>query len=260
MQYSLAETKAVWAPVLHELGIERGSALLFHASFAPLSRQGFLADRVLDALIDYLDDGTLLSPTLSWREVSPDRPIFDELSTRSNVGVLSEVFRVCFAERRSLHPTHSVAGIGSLAGRLLSNHSVSDARPCSPESPWGRLAEADVTIMMINVDMDSCTLVHHLEETFDPERYLRDEVESYKCIGRDTSSRDVRVRRHRKLNRNFWKFRHAMEHRDQCRFADVLGSSIFAFKALDLITTGSEMFERASSASLAGPSERSKLM
>jgi len=256
---STAETAALWIPVLRQLGVEPGAGMLFHASFAALSRQGLLPERVLEAFIGYLDGGTLLAPTLSWREVSPDRPVFDEQATCSNVGVLSEVFRTGFAERRSLHPTHSVAGLGPLTARLLSDHSR-DVRPCSPQSPWGRLAETNTTVLMINVDMDTCTLVHHLEETFDPERYLRDEVESYRCVDRNGSSLEVPVRRHRKLHRNFWKFREALQHRKQCRFAELLGSRIFAFKAADLVKAGSDMFEEDSGASLAGNGERSKLM
>src|SRR5579871_184829 len=130
------ETRTLWERVLPQLGVEPGGALLFHSSFGPLSKQGFLAERVLEAFMGYLDGGTLLSPTLSWREVSPDRPVFDELTTRSNLGTLNEVFRTAFAERRSLHPTHSVAGAGPLACRLLSKHSNDDTRPCAPESPW----------------------------------------------------------------------------------------------------------------------------
>jgi aminoglycoside 3-N-acetyltransferase len=257
---SSADTTASWEPVLRELGVKRGDSLLFHAAFASLSRQGLLAERVLQAILKYLDGGTLLSPALSWREVSPEHPVFDEMTTPCNLGTLSEVFRVSFAQRRSLHPTHSVAGVGPLVDRLLSNHSRNDTRPCSPQSPWGRLAAAEVTILMINVDMDSCTLVHHLEETFDPERYLRDEVECYRCTARDGSSLDIRVRRHRKLLRNFWKFREALECRNQCRFSELLGSRVFAFKAADLVTAGSEMFEQDRAVSLAGPGERSKWM
>lgn len=256
---STAETAALWIPVLRQLGVEPGASMLFHASFAPLSRQGLLPERVLEAFIGYLDGGTLLAPTLSWREVSPDRPVFDQQATRSNVGILSEVFRTGFAERRSLHPTHSVAGLGPLTGRLLSDHSK-DVRPCSPQSPWGRLAETNTSVVMIGVDMDSCTLVHHLEEIFDPERYLRGEVEWYRCVDRDGSSLDVPVRRHRKLYRNFWKFREALQRHGQCRFAELLGSQIFAFKAADLVKAGSDMFEEYSGASLAGNGERSKLM
>jgi aminoglycoside 3-N-acetyltransferase len=256
---STAEATALWMPVLRHLGVEPGAGMLFHASFAPLSRQGLLPESVLEAFIGYLDGGTLLAPTLSWREVSPDRPVFDEKATSSNVGILSEVFRTGFAERRSLHPTHSVAGLGPLTGRLLSDHSQDD-RPCSPQSPWGRLAGANTTVLMINVDMDTCTLVHHLEEVFDPGRYLRDEVEWYRCVDRHGSAVDVPVRRHRKLHRNFWKFREVLQRRNQCRFAELLGSQIFAFKAADLVKAGSDMFEEDSGASLAGDGERSKLM
>ena len=92
------------------LGIPHEGVLLVHSSFKGLARDGHDAAAVLKALVDYMEPGTLLLPTMSWRFVKPDKPWFDELQTSSNTGILTELFRTQYATARSLHPTHSIAG------------------------------------------------------------------------------------------------------------------------------------------------------
>jgi len=246
-------------PILVKLGVEPGKTILIHSAFSNLSRQGFFAEYFLENILNFIGDGTLALPTMSWREVSPTQPVFNELETRSNVGILSEVFRLKFSERRSLHPTHSVASVGSNTNFLLKDHHL-DNRPCSELSPWGRLAGLNAQIILIGVDMDNCTLIHHLEETRAPDVYLREEVEAYTCIGRNGSSIGVNTRRHRKLYRNFYKFREILSKLGQLNVADLGDCRFSGFKAKDLVACVSSEFERTIEATIAGPGERSKLM
>ena len=67
---------------------------------------------MIEALLGHLSGGTLVMPTMTWRTVTPDRPVWDELATPSHTGVLTEVFRTRYATARSIHPTHSVAACG----------------------------------------------------------------------------------------------------------------------------------------------------
>jgi aminoglycoside 3-N-acetyltransferase len=50
------------------------------------------------------------------------RAIFDEARTRSEMGLLTELFRRRAGARRSLHPTHSVCALGPLADELVATH------------------------------------------------------------------------------------------------------------------------------------------
>src|SRR5205823_3990184 len=100
------------------MGIPRDGVLLVHSSFKTLGREGHQPVGILQALREYLAQGTLLLPTMSWRYVKPASPVFDELQTPSNTGFLSELFRTRYATARSLHPTHSVAACGKLAEDL----------------------------------------------------------------------------------------------------------------------------------------------
>lgn len=253
------ETARVLEPVLIQLGVEPGKTILIHSAFSTLSRQGFLAEFFLENILSFIGDGTLALPTLSWREVSPTQPVFHEMETRSNVGVLSETFRLKFADRRSLHPTHSVAALGSNTDYLLEKHHRV-IRPCSEDSPWGRLANVDAQILLIGLEMDNCTLIHHLEETRAPDVYLREEVEAYTCVGRDGSSIEVSTRRHRKLYRNFYKFRDLLAGLGQLNVADLGNCRIYGFRARDLVACVSAEFELTTAATIAGAGERSKLM
>src|SRR5437764_14822295 len=101
--------------VLSDAGVSRDSLLIVHSAIATLSRQGLGANDLIDTLLDYMRDGAVFMPTMTWRTVTPAQPNWDERGTRSHTGILSEIFRIQYAVARSLHPTHSVAGWGAAA-------------------------------------------------------------------------------------------------------------------------------------------------
>src|SRR6185437_12163998 len=178
------------ARLMEALAIPRDGVLFMHSSFRRLGASGYQAEGFLEALCDYLHRGTVLLPAMSWRLVTPANPVFDELKTPSITGILTELFRRNFATHRSLHPTHSVAGRGQDAAALLGTHHL-DVTPCSDRSPTGLLAPHEGHVVLLGVEMDSCTLVHHSEEKFASDIYLRPEIEHYTC--RDRSGREIAV-------------------------------------------------------------------
>jgi aminoglycoside 3-N-acetyltransferase len=256
---SISSTVHPVAAFLADLGIGRADTVLMHSAFAGLSRRGFRAEDVADQLVETLAAGTIAMPTMSWRAVNPDTPVFDERATPSITGVLTETFRTRCAGPRSLHPTHSVAAVGRAAAWLTADHHR-DRTPCGPHSPWGRLAEADAVVVMLGCGMQTCTLIHHLEETVAPEVYLRDEEEAYRCIGRDGAAVDVTTRRHRKLVRNFHKFEALLRREARVRDAMLAGVTAFAFRARDLIALGMQHMHTDPFGTRAAPGEDGTLM
>ena len=127
---------AAFVPILQRFGVPRDGVLIVHSAIATLSRRGFRAEAIIDALIDHMRDGNLFMPTMTWRTVTLENPDWDELETPSHTGVLTEIFRTRYASARSIHPTHSVAGLGPAARALLSRHHV-DNTPVSGNSPYG---------------------------------------------------------------------------------------------------------------------------
>jgi aminoglycoside 3-N-acetyltransferase len=247
--------------LLERLGIPRGGALLVHSAFRGLGREGFSPEGVLEELAGYTAQGTLLLPAMSWRHVKPADPNFSELDTPSNVGVLTEVFRTRMATRRSLHPTHSVAGLGAGVDELLGAHHL-DETPCSPRSPFGRLVEADGWVLMLGIGFDCCTLVHYGEETVAPELYLRppQSVETYACRDRQGQVHTVRLRRHLFLPRDFWQFHDQLERDGRLRLGWLGSVACRAFAARELHHRVLRTLETRPDAIIARPGQRYRRM
>ena len=200
-------------------------------------------------------------PTMSWRAVNLENPFFDELSTPSITGVLTEMFRTQFATHRSLHPTHSVAGYGNLAESILSTHFL-DGTPCSGRSPWGLLDDNDAYVMLLGVEMDSCTLVHHVEEMIAPDLYLQPHENRQRYLCRDRHGREIEVytRRHRRLNRNFWQFEDRLAESGKVNRQLIEDVWVRVFKAEDMVGVITRHLQSLPEGTMARPGERSKLM
>lgn len=246
---------------LARLGIPRDGVLMVHASLRGFVRDGYSLDAMLDALTDYMAPGTLVVPTMSWRVVRPANPFFDELQTPSNVGALAEQFRLQRATHRSLHPTHSAAALGPLAAEITAGHHNEDT-PCSDNSPFGKLAPHDATILMLGITMDCCTLVHHAEEKLAIELYLRpaSETETYTCRARTGEDVTVRLRRHLFLPRDYYQFQDLLAQDDRFRTTALDTQELRAFRARDLMDCAARLLTARPDAIIARPGQRYRLM
>jgi aminoglycoside 3-N-acetyltransferase len=193
------------APIIES--VPRTGVLVVHSAISKLSRQGFRAEGMIEVFLEHMRDGTLVMPTMSWRSVSVKQPHWDEIETKSETGVLTEIFRTCHASHRSIHPTHSVGAVGAAAGVLVGRHHL-DRTPVSENSPYGLMRSYDSHILMLGVGLEACTAIHLPEELVAPDIYLRplDPTELYYCRGRDGRVHDVQTRRHWRLDRDFPKF------------------------------------------------------
>lgn len=194
-------------PILERAQVLDGGVLVVHSAIATLSRAGFRAEAMIETLLDYMHSGTLIMPTMTWRTVTPQHPVWDEIGTPSHTGVLTEVFRTCYATARSIHPTHSVAALGPQAERLLARHHLDDT-PVSANSPYGLMRDLPSYVMMLGVGLETCTAIHLPEETVAPGLYLRPaaQTELYQCRDRHGVVHEVLTRRHWRLDRDFPKF------------------------------------------------------
>jgi len=250
----------VWR-MLETMAIPQDSILLLHSAFKGFKRDGYDLGAVLHALMDYMKPGTLLLPTMSWRYVKKDNPLFDELETPCNTGILAETFRRDFSVRRSLHPLHSVAGIGKAVDEVLNGHHL-DETPCSENSPFGRIVEHDGYIVMFGISMDCCTLIHHVEEMVAPDLYLysREHTEEYQCRDRHGVSRNVRLRRHLFLPRDYWQFQDKLAVDKKLGIFRCDNSICRGFRARDIYATVEETLNAEPGAIIAKPGQRYRMM
>lgn len=133
---------------LDSFGIERDAILLTHSSLKAVGHIDGGAEAVIAAIEDTVPEGTVVFPTLSqknfetaFEDWSLDRP--------SDVGRITEVFRLQKGSLRSDNPTHSVAARGQFAADLVKDHAVGKSRYgifgdlCfGEESPWQRMFDS----------------------------------------------------------------------------------------------------------------------
>ena len=189
------ETYGVIVKDLRNLGISEGSLLLVHISLRSLGELTGGAKTVLKALqLTIGSTGTLLVPSLSYETVGVDHPVFDIQHTPSCIGVFPEYFRIHGKPLRSIHPTHSVCGIGPKAAYLLKDHEL-DTTPCGNHSPFYKLGQVGGQILFLGCGMKPNTSMHAIEECVEPPYLYGDDV-TYRMIMASGREMSMRVRSH----------------------------------------------------------------
>ncbi len=178
---------------LRALGIDAGDVLIVHASLKSLGPLADGPETVVQGLLRALgQEGTLLMPALSHLQEPFD--FHDNLRTPGNVGALPEYFRKRRGTVRSLHPTHSVCGVGSRVDALFADH-IHDDTPCGLNSPFNRITEIGGKILMLGCGLKPNTTMHALEEHVEPP-YLFGETVVYTIIDGDDQVFEKEYRTH----------------------------------------------------------------
>ncbi len=169
------------------LGLQPGTIVMVHSSLSSLGPVSGGANAVIDALVEVLGQhGTLLMPTHPAR----DGLAFDPDAIPSDMGVISETFRLRPGVLRSRHPYHPVAGYGARAEEILSDHEKS-AAPDGPETPYGRLIPLGGKVLHLGCDLDTMTLLHTVEAELDLP-YLRELEMKYIDAGGEIRTLSIR--------------------------------------------------------------------
>lgn len=180
---------------LQNLGVRAGGVLLVHASFRSLGEVPGGIETVIQGLLKRLGEkGTLLMPALSYQYSGPDSPVFDVRDTPSCVGALPEYFRTRPGTLRSVHPTHSVCGIGDKSADLLRDHQL-DHTPCGLHSPFSRLPLSGGQILFLGCGLRPNTSMHAIEEHIQPP-YLFADMVHYQVFLQDGRETHMAVRSH----------------------------------------------------------------
>ena len=162
---------------LRALGVRENGVLLVHSSLRALGPVEGGAETVCRALLEVLGErGTLLVPALSYETVTREHPEFDVRTTPTCIGALTEYFRRREGTLRSVHPTHSVCGVGHLVHDLLCNHEL-DTTPCGPNSPFHKLPSFEGQILMLGCGLRPNTSMHSVEELIEPPYLFTDPFE-----------------------------------------------------------------------------------
>jgi aminoglycoside 3-N-acetyltransferase len=165
MQSNINRISSRLTEQLHNIGLAQGDVVMVHASFKALGIPD--PEGIILALLETLgESGTLFLPALSYLQQPPN--VHDTNRTPACVGFLSEYFRCRSGTQRSLHPTHSVCGVGRRAQDWLDDH-FQDHTPCGPHSPFNKLLHHHGKILMIGCGLEPNTTMHAIEEYIQPE-------------------------------------------------------------------------------------------
>ena len=176
---------------IRNMGIKEGDDILIHMSYKSMGHIEGGFDTFLSALKSSVGDkGTILFPTLSYRFVTVDNPVFDIKITHSNVGAFSDYFRVADGVKRSMHPTHSVSAYGYRRDEYIKNHYL-DNEPVGENSPFAILPELGGKVLMIGCGIKCNTSMHGVEEYVKVPYILSTKTREYTLIDYD----DIVVRK-----------------------------------------------------------------
>lgn len=171
----------------HSCGINPGDIVLFHSSLRrTLKENEMTPQEVLDSLLDAVGpEGTMVFPLFNF-DFTKGIP-FDIRSTRSRMGVLTEMARQHPQAVRSGHPIYSFAAIGKDARYF----DVDNPSGYGPESPFAILRELDGKIAVLDLDdLNSMTFYHHIEEMHEVDyRFHKQFTGEYTDREGDTSTR-----------------------------------------------------------------------
>lgn len=157
---------------LNKLGILKGDSVLVHSSLKSFGEVDGGADTVIDAFLEAVgSEGTVVMPTLSMKNFSDAYDTW-HMDKPSDTGLITEVFRLRPDALRSNQATHSVAAIGKKAlyytethGNSGERYGIYGATPFAKDSPWQKMFEDNVKVVLVGVDFDKLTFRHLLEYT-----------------------------------------------------------------------------------------------
>lgn len=168
---SLIVSKEDIANALYEVGVRPSDMVLIHSSLKSFGhvRDGALG--VIQAAKEAVTDkGTVVFPTLVQRDFENAYRNWDIHNTPSDVGLVTETFRLLPDSVRSDQATHSVAAWGKQASDLTGEHSSYGPRMgvfgdyCfSYSSPWQKMYHAKARIVFMGINMVYNTFKHFVE-------------------------------------------------------------------------------------------------
>lgn len=153
-----------------KIGITPGDRVFIHSS---MSKIGVLKEgpiTFVNALKKYIGkDGLIVMPTFpskSSYDYLTNYQIFDVKNTPSINGAITECFRKSHNVFRSIHPTHPLAAWGKDAEELMKGHEKTKSM-FDEKSPYKKLIDLNIKILLIGVNFDHMTMMRVVEDTYD---------------------------------------------------------------------------------------------
>ncbi|MBQ6696279.1 MAG: AAC(3) family N-acetyltransferase [Lachnospiraceae bacterium] len=188
-------TKEALKNDLNKMGLSGEEAIMVHSSMKAIGEVDGGADTVVDAFMEYFQEGLLMMPTHTWAQMKAGYDTFDPATEPACVGILPNVFRKREGVVRSLHPTHSIAAYGKAAADYIKGEEHATT-PCPPGGCWDRLREVNAKILLLGVTHGRNTFIHSVDEALGVKDRLTDEPTQMHIVMPDGSRKTVEMYRH----------------------------------------------------------------
>ena len=209
-EFTSSISKADIISALRQIGINEGDLILVHSSLSGLGRVEGGAEAVIDALLAAVGSrGTVLFPAFTHSVIYFEGHVLNRKAYRPYdasdpqqiwTGRIPRILLGRKGVSRSAHPTHSVAGLGPLAFKCLSEHKENDPPACR-NSPFGKLMENNGKILYFGTGLAPSTFLHFIEDEMNL-KYLASAVCRIKAA--DGKARTVLVPKHLPGHRDFY--------------------------------------------------------
>lgn len=188
-------TKADLIKHLKEMGLFGTEAIMVHSSMKSIGEVDGGADTVVDAFMEYFQEGLFMTPTHTWAQMSKEYATFDPKTEPACVGIIPNIFRKRAGVVRSLHPTHSIAAYRKGAEEYIQGEEYATT-PCPPGGCWERLRRINAKILLLGVTHGRNTYIHSVDEALGVKDRLTDEPTLMHIVMPDGSIKDVQMYRH----------------------------------------------------------------
>lgn len=188
---SLEELRSV---LVEDLGVKKGDRLFVTSGFASLNSNGYTPTDVIHLLQELVgEDGALMLPyypPMNSTEWAKKGLIFDMNTTKSGMGVLTNVFKTMPGVVMSKHPTKAVCVWGKDAEYYAEGHECSTT-PFYRDSPYGKFLMAGSKSLGLGVG--NIPIMHAIEDILSttPDAYHQKKKYDLKLVTKDGSKIDV---------------------------------------------------------------------
>lgn len=238
------------ALLVNDLGVKFGDTLFIHSSLDKLNLN-FSPYEILNILLNIVgNEGTIIFPTypLGYSyDFLKQKKVFNQKTTPSATGILSELARRHKDAFRSLHPTKSVTAIGKNAEEITSSHHISPY-PYDVNSPYQKIYKFDARIIGLGIKTTYLSCVHTVDDTykndFAVEVYHKQLFNSI-CVNSDGMEVIIKTWAHdmNKMVFNLPRFFGKYVDKSICSDSKIMGYDFFRADAFKLYQNMIELYE-----------------
>jgi aminoglycoside 3-N-acetyltransferase len=158
-------SKAGVTAIFQKCGISKGDTVFLHSdALVTAELEGndihekatVLFDGILDAVGT---EGTLVVPTFTYSATKGE--VFNVAETKSDVGLLTEIFRNRPGVIRTLNPVFSVAVAGAKS-KIFAEAAIDDS--FGEETSFGLLYQLNAWIVTLGCSLDRVTFIHYVDQ------------------------------------------------------------------------------------------------